>query len=351
MSVETTVTDELQIVASAVDSPPPPSVEALVRRAGRERTRTRATRAAGILVVAAAVVGTVVIGSQFGRPTTAPQPVKPSPSLPVGSPPQVPYVIGDTLYMYDEPVAGKWWGVETVNGATVALRAVPPVGKPVLFRNDLATHLLDHAIGEASLSATGTMLAWLEKSRTSAHLVVHDLSSGRELGRLALDPSVVYSDTEAQENILRVDDDGTVTYGGLLAFHTWRPGGVPTTFTPSVADTVPKGYPSTAIDVRLNPDGNWGAWLTDRDGRTPPADRTDWTGVLDGVTFQGPFRPDSLFTLALPVGTDARSLVWESATDVLVMFFDGPGEAGARFIRCDILEDPYCEYAPTPTTP
>jgi hypothetical protein len=353
MNVEQTLTDELETVARSVGIPPPPAVALLVREAEASHRPRLIRSGATVLVAAAAVLGVIALGNGLDHPGAAPSPTHPTKSatdgpLPAGAPPRIPYVVHGTLYILGRPVTGKWWDVETVQGTTVAVRADQAIGRPVLFLDEEPTHLLDDAVGAARLSAKGTKLAWLEKSGSSAHLVLYDVLARRELGRVPVDPRLLYNEEGTQISIRALDDDGTVTYGGELGMLRWGPGAAPTSVTGSDVEST-AGFPAGSIEVHQNGDGNWGAWLTDRDGASPTAVMAK-KGVLDGVTFQAPYAPRSRFTIALPGGYEARTLTWESATEVLLTYSDHPDSPFTRFLRCSV-EDRHCELVPTPGDP
>jgi hypothetical protein len=342
MNAETRLVDELQAVASDVHAPPPPVATDLVRLARRQRARTRGWVFATTGLVAAAVVAAVVLGVQTGGPDPTPGPTHPTGTgapLRTGERPHIPYIVADTLYIFDEPVSGTWWDVQTAQGSTVATRAVPPIGKPVLFRDLERTHLLDHAIGTARLSVDGTKLAWLERSGASAQLVVYDLEAGRELGRLGIDAGRLFLEDGTRERILWLADDGTVTHGGSLGVRSWRPGSPPTSSAAGLAST--EGYPVDYTELAFSPDEQWAAWRSDRHGGT---DATGGVGAFDGLTFESARNPDTRFTIPLPAGTDVEAVTWETATAVLVRY-----DAG-RLLRCSV-EERRCEYAPSQADP
>jgi hypothetical protein len=357
MNVEQTLTDELRVVAGSVQPPPPPVAE-LVRRAEQARTRTRAGRAAAIGLVAAAVVAAILIGNQVGRPTSAPPPAhhsKGATSLPVGDPPRIPYVLGTTLYIGGEPQPGTWLGVDTVGKSSLASRAKGPgdytVTEAVLFRGGVEVARVKDTIS-AMLSPDGTKVAWLDSAPdfSAAHLGELDALTGRVLGRLDLDPRTFdeKANEEAWLSIAKVDDDGTVTYGGVLASHTWRPGSAPVDHGSAMPSQEPPDIPNV-VDLQMSPDGTWGAWLTDRRGRNV-GNRTDYNGVLDGVTMQKPGDPGSRITIPLPAGTDLRGIVWESSTDVLLSVADNAVGDQFHYVRCSRLGR-QCEIATKPATP
>jgi hypothetical protein len=347
MNVEQTLTDELRIVAAAVDAPPPPSVATLVGAADRTRVRTSAKRLAATGLVAAAAVGAIVIGNQLGRPTTTPPgPTNPSEtptSLPTGSAPRVPYIVGETLYVDGTAQQGRWIGVQTAGGNTLALQAGGSPGSTavtgVLFRSGALIERLPAARGPM-MSRDGSKLTWIEVTGGNADLVVRNLADDRELGRLPLDPETVTGDSEATVNLTAIDDDGTVHWGSVLLNRSWKPGSDPVDVGGNAATPQVQGFPRSAVDVQLSPDGSMGAWLTDRTGRSE-------TSTWDGVTVQVPDQPGTRFTLALPEKSDLRGVVWETTDDLLLTVFENADGTDVQLVRCSVV-DRECEIAPTP---
>lgn len=196
------------------------------------------------------------------------------------------------------------------------------------------------------LSPDGNLVAGVEvnPSWTEGRVVLHDLRTGRDVGRLSVDPNLLTVDDDRAEHVVGLDNDGTVTYGGLSAWHTWHPGSRP------VDTPVPKdgmlhpGFPRFSNPVWLSPDESWGAWLTRGDGSNPPPD-TDPSGMLEAVTVQRPGRPATRFTIRLP-GAHPAWLSWESGSDLLVTLDDPSLRSPARYLRCSI-DTRTCERAPT----
>jgi hypothetical protein len=196
---------------------------------------------------------------------------------------------------------------------------------------------------EAMLSLHGTKLAWFDVSGSSAELVVRDLTTDQEMGRLPLDRKTIAGDSEDTVHLAAVDDDGTVHWGGVLVNRSWRPGSSPVDVAEPVSTPDVPGFPRSAVGVEQSPDDSWGAWLTDRDGRSETS--AEFT-AFDGVTLQAPGDPASRFTIALPRGTDLRWLAWESADDLLLTAFDDVEGTTQHFLRCHVTER-QCEIAPT----
>jgi hypothetical protein len=218
----------------------------------------------------------------------------------------------------------------------------------VLFRDGVeVARLTKPGSMDAMLSPDGTKVAWIEQDRNAGVLVVHDMETGRDLGRrpVATTRFVGGEETEGWENLVAVANDGTATYGNVVTRHTWKPGRAPVDSPAPTEELIP-GFPTRAGWVWLRPDGVWGAWQTDRTGDPAPGPEGD--GPLDGITLQHPSDPASRFTIALPTGTDARRLEWETSTTLLVTVFEDRDGNEWHFLRCAIV-DRRCERAPTPS--
>jgi hypothetical protein len=322
VNVEQTLTAELRAVASGAEPPAPPAVGHLVRLAERQRNRTRATRAGGVALAAAAVVAAVVLGQHIGRPDTAPQPVKPSPSYYADG---VPYYDHGGLYVGHRRQPGDWTFVESNGDYSVAVAADQTAeilhhGAPVLRVGGF--------VFEARLSFDGTKAAWIATDGPDASaLVVRDLVAGRDLGRL---PLVLRAQGgQGVETSLGIRNDGTVFYEVGHRAWTWHPGGgapVRTTRMPNSVQTHPPGFDGVAAPVRLSPDHLWGAWVTDPAG----GELGDVKGKPLGVTVQKPGDLASRFTLPLPTGLDLAPIAfWVTPTEITF--------AGPENIRCDIV--------------
>lgn len=348
MNLEQTLVDELAFVADHAQPPIPPNVSDLVRTAQRARTRTVVTRIGGSALVAAAVVAAIVLGSQISRPGAAPTPTHPTPTpgeLALGAAPRIPYVLDGRLYIDGKALPGTWSNVQTAGRTSIAFNGPEddennPV---VLFHDGVEVARLTRAGAmDAILSPRGTKVAWIEYAGKTATLVVHDMDTGRDLGRrrVAQTGSNGGEETEGTEALGSVADDGTVTYGSVLVTHTWTPGSEPIDSTPDPQAGLAAGFPQRAGYVWLRADGVWGAWQTDRTG--DPAPGGEEGAPLDGVTLQHPNDPSSRFTIALPAGSDARRLEWETSTTLLVTVFEDIDGTRWHYLRCDI-GDKTCE--------
>ncbi|HET6151419.1 MAG TPA: hypothetical protein VFE15_00585 [Marmoricola sp.] len=189
MNVEQTLTEELGAVARSISTPPPPSVTALVATAERVRSRRIGTTVAVSGLLAAAIVGAVVLGNDLGHPDSAPPITKVSIApLPTGAAPRIPYVIGSTLYVGGQPISGSYRAATTAGTTTLAY---PPAQAGNFNRFEVLHDGIKVANGLARdvvMSPDGTKVAWAEVDATSAHLIEIDGTTGRELGRLTVGP-------------------------------------------------------------------------------------------------------------------------------------------------------------------
>ena len=328
MNLEQTLTDELRTIAAAAQAPPPPAPETLVRAAGRARRRTLATRVGATGLVAAAVVAAIVLGSQVGRPHAAPSPAKPTPSY---AAPGVPYLFDGGLYVDHRRQPGEWFTVQSFGDHTIALAADSTA---TILRDGHEVMHVDGVVQAVSLSFDGTKAAWLvDDGPGHGILVVRDLASSRELGRLrfAIDPAAGFS--------LTVRNDGTAYYDAGNRSWRWVPGSaapVPSEQQPSQLPEHPAGFDGVPAPVRLSPDHLWGAWLTGPDGAAP----ADPEGHQLGLTVQRPGDPRSRFTIPVPPGSDVAPIpFWLSPTTINL--------TGQDQLLCDIVART-CRKGPTP---
>jgi hypothetical protein len=327
----------------------------LVSRAVRRRTRTTVTRVAGV-VLAAVFIGAVVVGCQADKLDAAPEPTRPTKNaetFPVGEPLRT-YLDPDRLVLYIDGVAepGTWGGASSVGDLTVAVTNT--LDTVAIFVHGARVGTLPHVVGgEVMASPDGRTAAWIEASGESVHLVAASVTRAgvHELGRLTLDPAVVLPDNEGSERVMKVDDDHTVTYGGITSGHVWVPGGEPEDADVSAYLTRATGFPNSVDPPDLNPVGSWGAWPTNDEGRSP----VDTNGVWSTVTVQQPRRPDTRSTFVMPHGDGVQSVYWETDSDVIVAVSSKlpvPGSAVEveGYVRCNVVRRA-CEYAPTPANP
>ena len=356
MNIEQTLTDELRVVATAVQPPQPPDVAGLVRQANRSRSRTRVRWATTTVLAAAAVVAAIVLGNQIGRPDAAPSPTKPTPTRTADTLP-----VGSFLRTYVDPATGKlhiegtaepglWGDASTVDGLTLAFgRTTTASGDAEVgvFRDGRRVGTLHHVSDHLVETSPGTRtIAWVEVHATTGVIVVAEVTNTgvHELGRLSVPALIRGGDDESDENLIGVADDGTVTYGGVIGGHSWRPGG-----TPRVADISsylygPQGYPPRAEDVHPNHAGTWGAWLTEQ--------RDPGTGggyaSYGAVVFEQPGHPETRAKVTLPASdSDVRGLYWETDDQLILLISNGDVSKDdvKDYVRCTVTTG-RCEVAP-----
>lgn len=352
MNIEPSLTSELKTVAAGVDVPLQPPVAELIRQAEREQRRTRTRIAVTAGLVAAAVVAVFALAGQIGRPNASPTPAPQPTGTPNASPPKVPYLWNGTLYAGGSAYPGTWTQVVVRGESAVAVlfKNGSPTATLVVLRNQHGVDQLQDAANAQppQLSWDGTKLAYVESFGNVAHLVVRDLVTGRELGRLAVDPALFVSDGASSSNtrftlLERVDDNGTVHYSSALGGHAWTPGKAPVAEKAIRPWSPLGGFPSDAQEVQLRADGAWGAWLQSAPGAK---------AILDGGTAttlqaQHPGSPGSRVVIRLPEGrSSARDFVWESPTELLVTVDTDQG-SDLHFIRCSIVTRG-CKAVPTP---
>jgi len=322
MNVEQTLTDELRAVTD-FQAPPPPSFAEVRGMADRERGRARRTRLAVTGAVAAAIVAAVVIGTQTGRPSATPEPVKPSPSYYADG---VPYYDHGGLYIDHVRQPGAWLSVESAGDFTVAVAADQTAE---ILRDGKQVMQVDGFVYQAHLSWDGTKAAWIAiDGADRGVLVVRDLVAGRELGRL---PLVLHArGDQGIETSLDVRNDGSAYYEVGNRDWRWKPGGGAPERARAMPNAIqhPPGFSGVLTPVRLSPDHLWGAWMTDPDGHELEGDTT---GTALGVTVQKPGDPSSRFTMPLPTTLDLPPIVfWETPTEISF--------AGPENLRCNIVD-------------
>jgi hypothetical protein len=322
MNVEQTLTDELRVVAD-LQAPPPPSVAEVSRMADHERGRARRTRLAVAGLVAAAVVAAVVVGTQVGHPSSAPQPMEPSPSYYADG---VPYYDHGGLYIDHQRQPGEWFSVESAGEYSVAVAADQTAE---ILHDGKQVMQIDGFVHQAALSFDGTKAAWIAADgQDKGVLVVRDLVASRDLGRL---PLVLKPKGDQGIGLsLGIRNDGTAYYQVNDQQWRWQPGaGAPVRARqmPNTVQTHPAGFDGVAAPVRLSPDHLWGAWVTDPDG----PELADTEGKALGVTVQKPGDPGSRFTMPRPTGLDLPPIVfWDTPTELTF--------AGPENLRCNIAD-------------
>lgn len=333
MTIENALTEELGTVARTVTTPPPPAVADLVREAERRTARTRRNVAIVSGLVAAAVVGAVLIGGTIGKPSAGPGPSHhPTSEVTTYYAAGTPYVVKDKLYIAHQQQPGEFDHVDNVGRFSLASR-IPPQhgflalrdGRPLTTGDDIDTST------SPMLSSTG-LVAWFEVEQRTLYVAEKDLNTGRMLGRVSTgrtsQPGVVDYQLDA------ISDDGTVYYQLANERLPWRwtPGSAPRHHDPQVTSSGrPRGFPA-GVYAYLSPDGLWGAWVT----RTRPHAE---------VVIQRPGDASSTFTVKLeqPISTDFVFIDWSTPTVVRLRGDNNNLPAQS----CDIVQRS-CAVAPLP---
>ena len=284
------------------------------------------------------------------HPTTAvPAAVTTTPAPTVAAP-KVPYLVGDTLYAGGKSYPG-WWYELTVHGRTaVAVNRQSHKATIVVLRNGTLVERLHGMVyvQRPALSWDGSKLAYIEADSSSAHLVVRDLRTSKDLGRLPVDIRRVRHDEPGLILVDRVDDDGTAHYGDVANGYAWTPSqGRPVKETRREPWSSRTGFPADAFAIELRSDQGWGAW---RQG-VPGYKTILKGGHAQTLQAQQPGRPGTRVVIQLPKwrNTYARDLTWETRTDVLLLMQTDTGRR-AHLIRCNIVTK-RCETVPTPNFP
>lgn len=355
MNLEQIIRDELREVGAAVHPPPAPDPGLLVGGARQERARRLVRSGASVVLAAAVVLGIVLLGNALGHPTSAPSPAPQPTELPTGMAPQVPYIKNDVLYIDGRVRPGSWVGVITHQARSIAYlddsTGVPETGTIALFRGASELARIPN-VGASALSPNGRKAAWIERDGASWFAVVYDMETHREMGRLEVDAHQlghVGAENEGWETLSAVDNNGVVTWGGVLKVHTWTPGSEPVASDPPTdPGSTPSGdFPVDDSEVSLSPDGTWGVWVEDRTaGQEQGTDETP--DQYDRHLFaQHPGDPSSRFEFPLPPGLNISGGDWEMRMTVLSQVFDDPAGDTWHYVRC-VITTRECEVAPTP---
>ncbi len=220
--LEETLARELHEVAGGVSVPPMPSLEPTAE------PRTRAIRPWQPLLVAAVVaviVGVVAVtlsqqGNDRPRPT-------PSPSLTPStehakvrlSPPTVPYVIDQRLYVNGSQVPGDWWFVQSRAGAWLAQQTD---GSWWFGGPGVDTGRIDAQLEQPPMiSPNGLFVAFIDVSDGSARLTGFDTQpAGEGFGQAPVD--LPRTEDGVPLRVRAVTDDGDVIVQGTRTSLMWR---------------------------------------------------------------------------------------------------------------------------------
>ncbi|RNL81418.1 hypothetical protein [Nocardioides marmorisolisilvae] len=350
MNVEEIITAELREVGGAVLPPPPPDVAMLVGRARQDRARRAIRSGASVVLAAAVVLGVILLGAHLGNPKAAPPVPNPQPTgLPTGAP--LAAYVDEIGHLHVDGVVedGTDWVDNPTRFGDVTVAHSDADGNPVtlfLGGREVATLPTLFTNGEPEISPDHRTVAWGEPATGTGFIVVARLSSTglTELGRLEVPALALDLDNEGHESLVGVTDDGTVSYGGIVGGHAWKPGGQPRDVNlPEFSDNTLPGFPRDAYDTLVsNPAGTWSAWLTDQIAPTAARNAVEWTTV----GFQQPRKPETRVLITMPASEAHLQIVaWEDDTHLLLTV--GEEETAYHVLRCDI-ETRTCEHAPMP---
>lgn len=350
MNLEQIITDELHEIGAAVRPPPPPNPALLVREADRVRVRTVVRSGLSVVLAAAVVLGIIAFAGHLGNPDAGPIP-NPEPTvLPTGAPPAIPYIRNETLYVQGVAQPGSWAGVQTHEASSLAYLndAQDESGTIVLFRDGTEVGRFPN-VSSSALSPLGRKAAFAQRQGKDWFLVVYDLETRHEVGRRPADPEKLgrgVVESEAWESISAVDDDGRVSWGGVVEVHTWKPGSAPVSSAPPADPGAQSGnFPVDDSEVSLSPDGAWGAWLTAGSGHQEQSTGDPSQEYLHHLYAQEAGKPSSRFEFRLPPGLNIGGADWETSGSFLTQVFDDPTGDSWHYIRCT-LATRACEVAP-----
>jgi hypothetical protein len=356
MNLEQILTHELEAVGSSIQAPPPPALPIIARDARVTRRRGALRRGTVVLLAAAAVLTAVVLGSRVdgpdAGPSPAPQPTSVPTALPTGAPPAIAFIEGDTLYVDGHAQQGSWSAVLTHGRTSLAHlddENRNGIGTIALFHDGSLVLAVPHT-QQAALSPAGSRAAWLERDGSRWFVVVYDLVSDTEQGRVAVDShdlGHVGGETEAWESLSAVDDSGVVTWGGVLRSHTWTPGSAPVESAPAPPGTTSGDFPVDDGQVVLSPEGTWGAWTVDRSGEQEQGTSETPDQWKIEAFAQRPGDPSSRIQFTLPRNTPPVDIEWESEGSILLHVSDDPTGITWHYVRCAVATR-RCEVAPTP---
>ena len=254
----------------------------------------------------------------------------------------------DALYLDGVAVQGnRWVSAETVGDLTVGRLGAPDTGYVAILLDTDRVGTIHPAEGtEVEVAPGRRTIAWVETRDEAAAIVVAEVTPRglQELGRLTVESLARDVDDESREQLLAVDDAGTVTYGSVIGGHTWRPGTEPRAVDVSALVGGPAGFPGRADDIHLNPSESWGAWLTSPRDPGAGGGEASWSAI----TFQRPALAATKASIAMPEHLDdVRDFYWESETDVVLTVYTGNPfvHEVLEHVRCSVV-DRACEVAP-----
>lgn len=172
-----------------------------------------------VLVIAGAVAMT-----SGGRGSHRPQPAQPKPTptaIPTTVPP-TPYLLGPSLHVDGQLVAGQWMALSSASGQWLAMSMDRPSGDRTWAWGDSASPVPIEGTGEEDipvLSSSGEFIAYVDSSESV--VTAFSTKTGESLGS----EPVELGDPDAGDpvGVAAVTDDGLVVVQGLDTSLLWRP--------------------------------------------------------------------------------------------------------------------------------
>jgi hypothetical protein len=367
VDVEETLGREFHEVADSLQIPPMPPLPEEAPRVQRH-WQPMLVAAAVVLIIAGAVA---VVGTNRGGQKLEPAPPSPSPSrtesatrLPT-TPPTVPYVLDQRLYVDGEPVPGTWWSVRGGDAGWLALRTdntwwwgtgaepneipglhdVPPVISPdgryvaeVRIENGEGTLTgFDTTAGGERLGSVPIDLGDRQDgSMVSIRAVTDDgkvIAQGTNTSLLWLPlaggTTVDLSVRAPGQQILGSSSDGLVVNDGADGVTDGTAGEPYLAQISDAGELTRIGAIPTHDDVLLSPGGGWLVW-------TPPGTTGGEVTTLSTLEVR-PVDGSDRSTLTAPEGWGfrVRSWAWEDEEHVVSPVVRDGGD-GERMARCSV---------------
>lgn len=369
IDIEETLRRELGEVAESVRVPAVPRLTQEPSRA-RRRWQPLLVAAAVALIVAGAVA---VVARMGGGPEPAPTPPSPSPSrtesvgqIPT-TPPTVPYVLDQRLYVDGEQVPGTWWSVQAGEAGWLALRtddtwwwgsgpnaqrlggrlegppAISPNGRYVAETlvedgEDLVTGFDTRPSGEGLGGVTVDLGDPADGSAVTIRAVTDD---GRVIAQ-GMNTSLLWLPLVDNSTVdLSVTAPGQQFLGSTLAglIVTDGAGGVVdgASGQPYLAEISDAGELTPLGDIPahqalvVSPDGEWLAWAAPGSlGGEVTSIRSLQAQSVDGTE-------STTFTAPAGWGFRVQQWVWEDGDLLVSPVIASGGDRGDRMARCSAL--------------
>ncbi|MGD9959421.1 hypothetical protein [Nocardioides sp.] len=308
IDVEETLGQELHDVAESLRIPAMPPLPQEPPRP-RRHWQPLLVAAAVVLILAGTVL--VVTNDRGGRePQPAPSPTLPTSTLPSPTepdaairipttPPSVPYVLDQQLYVGGEQVPGSWWSVEGTAQGWLAQRAD---GTWQWGRGQRVEDFTLPLPVPPVISPNGRYLAYITREGDKDIVTGFDTSfSGEGMGGIGIDPGDPQDGSTV--TVRAVMNDGRVLVQGTDTALLWLP----------FVDTTTVDLSRTAPDQQILDGTATGLLATD--GSDGTIDGTQGSPYLAEISNDGlltPTAPLPNFSGDLIVSPDGQRLVWAS---------------------------------------